>query len=369
MSKLFTNVKVGPYELSHRVVLAPLSRLRAEAGGIPGVLMAEYYGQRASEGGFLITESSAVLVDGNGYLGSPGLYDDRQIAGWRLVTKAIHAKGGKVFAQIYHAGRQSHADLRPNHDQPVGPSEVPHNTMAHTSAGWVTATPNRALAADEIPAIVEGFRSAAQRAMAAGFDGVELHGANGYLLDQFLQDSSNKRTDIYGGSFENRARLLLDATHAVIAVWGSDRVAVRLSPSSTFGEMADSDPHGLFTYVVQQLDKLNLAYLHLIEPRWLAEEGSEEQTPVVTQELRKHSSGVIIGAGGFNGHSAETIVDAGDADMIAFGRQFVANPDLPKRLRRNLSLNRYDRSTFYGGSEVGYTDYPFYREENEECEA
>ena len=198
---------------------------------------------------------------------------------------------------------------------------------------------------------------------------MELHGANGYLLDQFLQDGSNKRTDIYGGPFENRARLLLDATRAVISVWGSDRVAVRLSPSSTFGEMADSDPYGLFTYVVQQLDKLNLAYLHLIEPRWLAEEGSEEQKPVVTQELRKHFSGVIIAAGSFDGHSAETIADAGDADLIAFGRHFVANPDLPKRLHRNLPLNRYDRSTFYGGSEVGYTDYPFYHDENEECEA
>jgi N-ethylmaleimide reductase len=369
VSKLFTNIKVGPHEFSHRVVLAPLSRLRAETSGVPGALMVEYYGQRASEGGFLITESAAVLVDGNGYLGSPGLYDDSQIAGWRLVTDAIHARGGKVFAQIYHAGRQSHADLRPNHDQPVGPSEVPHGTMAHTSGGWVTATPNRALKIEEIPAIVEGFRAAAQRALAAGFDGVELHGANGYLLDQFLQDGSNKRTDSYGGSFENRARLLLDATRAVISVWGSNRVAVRLSPSSTFGEMADSDPHSLFQYVARQLDTLNLAYLHLIEPRWLAEEGSEEQTPVVTRELREHFSGVLITAGGFDGQSAKAIVEAGDADLIAFGRHFVANPDLPKRLRRNLPLNRYDRSTFYGGSEVGYTDYPFYDDTMEECEA
>lgn len=369
MSKLFSNIKVGQHEFLHRVVLAPLSRLRAEAGGVPGALMAKYYEQRASEGGFLITESAAVLADGNGYLGSPGLYDDSQIAGWRLVTDAIHAKGGKVFAQIYHSGRQSHQDLRPNCDRPVGPSEVPHNTMAHTSGGWVTATPNRALQAEEIPAIVEGFRVAAQRALAAGFDGVELHGANGYLLDQFLQDGSNKRTDSYGGSFENRTRLLLDATRAAISVWGGDRVAVRLSPSSTFGEMADSDPHGLFRYVAQQLNTLNLAYLHLIEPRWLAGEGSEEQRPVIAPELRKYFSGVIIAAGGFDGQSAKAIVDAGDADMIAFGRHFVANPDLPQRLRRNLPLNRYDRSTFYGGSEVGYTDYPFHGEETEECEA
>ncbi|MEZ0603229.1 alkene reductase [Paraburkholderia sp. IW21] len=240
-----------------------------------------------------------------------------------------------------------------------------------TNVGWLgyTATPNRALQAEEIPAIVEGFRAAAQRALAAGFGGVELHGANGYLLGQFLQDGSNRRTDSYGGLFENRARLLLDATRAVISVWGSDRVAVRLSPSSTFGEMADSDPHGLFRYVAQQLNTLDLAYLHLIEPRWLAEEGSEEQSPVITQELRKHSSGVVIAAASFDGRSAKAIVEAGDADMIAFGRHFVANPDLPKRLRRNLPLNRYDRSTFYGGSEVGYTDYPFYDEETVQCEA
>ncbi|MCA8091046.1 alkene reductase [Burkholderia anthina] len=369
MSKLFSNIKVGPYEFSHRVVLAPLSRLRAEVGGVPGALMARYYEQRASEGGFLITESAAVLADGNGYLGSPGLYDDRQIAGWRLVTDAIHAKGGKVFAQIYHSGRQSHQDLRPNHDRPVGPSDVPHNTMAHTSDGWVMATPNRALQAEEIPAIVEGFRAAAQRALAAGFDGVELHGANGYLLDQFLQDGSNKRTDSYGGSFENRARLLLDAIKGAISVWGSDRVAVRLSPGSTFGEMADSNPNDLFKYVTQQLNMLDLAYLHLIEPRWLADDSGETQNPIVTPELRKHFSGVIISAGGFDEHSAKASVDAAEADMIAFGRHFVANPDLPKRLRQDLPLNRYDRSTFYGGSEVGYTDYPFYREEKERCEA
>lgn len=363
MSRLFSHLKIGPYAFSHRVVLAPLSRMRADDGAVPGPLMAEYYGQRSSDGGLLIAESAAVVVDGNGYLGSPGLHDDSQIAGWRLVTDAVHSKGGRIFAQIYHAGRQSHADLRPNGDQPVGPSAVPHSSMAHTASGWVPATPNRALESHEIPAIVEGFRAAAQRALAAGFDGLELHGANGYLLDQFLQDGTNKRTDSYGGSFENRARLLLEVANAAISVWGSDRVAVRLSPSSTFGEMSDSNPHGLFAYVVQQLAKLNLAYLHLIEPRWLADEGTPEQQPVVIHELRGHFSGVIIAAGGFDGASAEGIISAGDADMVAFGRHFVANPDLPKRLRRNLPLNEYDRSTFYGGSESGYTDYTAHDDE------
>ncbi|MEM5461648.1 alkene reductase [Paraburkholderia phytofirmans] len=365
MSELFSCIKVGPYEFSHRVVLAPLSRLRADGDAMPGPLMAEYYSQRASEGGLLIAESSAADVDGNGYLGSPGLHDDSQIAGWRLVTDAVHAKGGKIFAQVYHAGRQSHADLRPNGDQPVGPSEMPHNSMAHTTNGWAPATPNRALEAHEIPVIVEGFRAAAKRALAAGFDGLELHGANGYLLDQFLQDGTNKRTDSYGGSFENRARLLLEVAHAAISVWGNDRVAVRLSPSSSFGEMSDSDPHGLFAYVVQQLAKLNLAYLHLIEPRWLTEDGTSVQQPVVTDELRKHFPGVIIAAGGFDGASAEAIISTGDADMVAFERRFAANPDLPTRLRRNLPLSRYDRSTFYRDSEFGYTDYPLHDDEPE----
>lgn len=365
MAKLFTSVKVGPYEISHRVVLAPLSRLRAQAGGIPGPLMAQYYEQRASEGGLLITEAAAALADGNGYLGSPGLYHDDQIAGWRKVTERVHAKGARIFAQIYHAGRQSHSDLRPFGDRPVGASDVPHQTMAHTADGWVPATPNRALHESEIPAIVEGFRKAAQRAFAAGFDGVELHGANGYLLDQFLQDNSNKRTDRYGGSFENRARFLTEVVRAVISVSSGDKVGVRLSPSSSFGEMADSNPMALFTFVTEQLSALNLAYLHLIEPRWLADGDAAENSAVITDHLRAHYHGTIISAGGYDGRSAHKMVESGNADLVAFGRHFVANPDLPHRLRHDLPLNEYDRATFYGGGDVGYTDYPFYDDKAE----
>ncbi len=365
MSRLFTSVKVGSYEFSHRVVLAPLTRMRAEEGAIPGALMAQYYAQRTSAGALLIGEATIAAANGNGYLGAPGLYEDSQIAGWRLVTDAVHAKGGKIFLQLYHAGRQSNAEVQPAGSQPVGPSAIPHGGVAYTKSGWVPNTPNRALEIDEIAELVESFRSAAQRGVEAGFDGVELHAANGYLFDQFLQDGSNKRTDIYGGSFENRARLLLDTTRAVISVWGSDKVAVRLGPSGSWGDMSDSDPEGLFTYVASELEKLDLAYLHLIEPRVLGnvDDDSKDQSAVATRLIRQHYKGTIIAAGGFKGDTAEAIIKAGDADLVAFGRDFIANPDLPERLRHNLPLNPYDRPTFFGGTDIGYTDYPFYDEE------
>lgn len=327
--------------------------------------MAEYYAQRTSPGALLIGEATIAAANGNGYLGAPGLYDDSQIAGWREVTNAVHAKGGKIFLQLYHAGRQSNAELQPDGARPVGPSEVPHGGVAYTDAGWVPNTPNRALETHEIAAIVESFRTAAERGVKAGFDGVELHAANGYLFDQFLQDGSNKRTDAYGGSFENRARFLMEATRAVISVWGSNKVAVRLGPSGSFGDMSDSDPLGLFTYVASELAKLDLAWLHLIEPRIVGnvEDESRDQSPVATQTIRRHYAGTIIAAGGFKRDSAEAIIAAGDADLVAFGRDFIANPDLPERLRRNLPLNAYDRPTFFGGTEIGYTDYPFHAEE------
>ncbi|RKR36962.1 alkene reductase [Paraburkholderia sp. BL17N1] len=365
MSKLFTSVKVGPYEFAHRVVLAPLTRMRAEDGARPGRLMAEYYAQRTSAGALLIGEATIAAVEGNGYLGAPGLYDDSQIAGWREVTDAVHAKGGRIFLQLYHAGRQSNAELQPQGRRPVGPSEVLHGGVAYTTAGWIPNTPNRALEIDEIAGIVESFRTATERGVKAGFDGVELHAANGYLFDQFLQDGSNKRADFYGGSFENRARLLMEATRAVISVWGSNKVAVRLGPSGSWGDMSDSDPVGLFSYVAAELAKLDLAYLHLIEPRIAGnvEDESRNPDPVAAQTIRKHYAGTIIAAGGFKRDSAEAILVDGDADLVAFGRDFIANPDLPERLRLNLPLNAYDRPTFFGGTEVGYTDYPFYEEE------
>ena len=366
MSQLFSKVAVGPYQFAHRVVLAPLTRMRAESGARPGPLMAEYYAQRTSPGALLIAEATIAAANGNGYLGAPGMYDDSQIAGWKRVTDAVHAKGGKIFQQLYHAGRQSNAQLQPDGGRPVGPSEVPHGGVAYTEAGWVPNTPNRALETAEIPAIVESFRTAAERSLKAGFDGIELHGANGYLFDQFLQDGSNRRTDAYGGSIANRARLLLDTTRAVISVWGADKVAVRLGPSGSWGDMSDSDPATLFAYVADELDKLGIAYLHLIEPRIAGnvEDDARDQQPVAARTMRAHFHGPIVVAGGFDGASAEAIVQAGDADLVAFGRHFIANPDLPERLRRELPLNDYDRPSFFGGTEIGYTDYPFYDEES-----
>jgi N-ethylmaleimide reductase len=365
MSLLMSEVKIGTNHFAHRVVLAPLTRMRAEAGAKPGPLMAEYYAQRASQGGFLIGEATIAAENGNGYLGAPGLYDDNQIAGWKLVTEAVHAKGAKIFLQLYHAGRQSNKDVQPAGSIPVGPSEVSHGGVAYTTEGWVPNTPNRALTIGEIEGLVESFRQAALRGQAAGFDGVEIHAGNGYLFDQFLQDGSNKRTDIYGGSFENRARFLLDTTKALISVWGSDKVAVRIGPSGNWGDMSDSDPEGLFVYVAEQLARLNLAYLHLIEPRIAGniEDESKDQAPVASQLIRKHYKGTIIAAGGFSLASAEAILKAGDADLVAFGRHFIANPDLPERFRNGWPLNDYDRLSFFGGTEQGYTDYPRYQGE------
>lgn len=364
MSKLFSPIQIGPHSFSHRVVLAPLTRMRAEAGAVPGSLMKEYYAQRASTGGFVIGEATIAAANGNGYLGAPGLFDDRQIAGWKAIVDAVHAKGAKMFLQLYHAGRQSHVDVQPEGAQPVGPSAIPHGGVAYTATGWVANTPNRALTVPEIKDLVESFRLAAKRGVEAGFDGVEIHAANGYIFDQFLQDGSNKRTDEYGGSFENRARFLLEVTQAVIGVWGSDKVAVRIGPSGSFGDMSDTDPVGLFTYVARELDKLHLAYLHLIEPRVLGndEDQSKSQEPVAARLIRQHYSGKIIAAGGFDGASAESILQEGAADMVAFGRHFIANPDLPERLRKHLPLNAYDRPSFFGGNHIGYTDYPFYKE-------
>ena len=365
MSKLFSPVKVGRHTFAHRVVLAPLTRMRAEANGVPGELMAEYYSQRASKGALLIGEATIAAPNGNGYLGAPGLYDDAQIAGWKKVTDAVHAKGAKIFLQLYHAGRQSHSAMQPGGARPVGPSEILHRGVAYTDAGWVPNTPNRALSVAEIKDLVESFRSAARRGLASGFDGVELHGANGYLVDQFLQNGSNKRTDEYGGSIANRARFLFEVTEALVSVWGADRVGVRIGPSGSFGDMSDSDPDALFSFVAQGLDRRGLAYLHLIEPRILgeSEDESKPQEPIGSRLIRKHYKGTIIAAGGFNGDSAEAIIDEGDADLVAFGRHFISNPDLPERLRHNLPLNPHVRDSFFGGTEVGYTDYPFYSEE------
>jgi N-ethylmaleimide reductase len=328
--------------------------------------MLEYYAQRASEGGLIVSEATTISITARGWYGAPGLYSHEQVAGWKRIVSAVHAKGGHMFSQLWHTGRASHHEMT-NGVMPVAPSVVPHyygpetSAVVSTPSGWTKPSPHRALDITEIPRIVEDYRKAAERAKAAGFDGVELHAGNGYLPDQFLQDGINKRTDMYGGSLENRSRFLLQVVEALVSVWDGNRVAVRIAPSGTWNEVSDSNPIALFDYVAKQLNRFGLAYLHIIEPRIkgnvLIAEG---QGHIATARLRKVFTGKIIAAGGFEPDTAEAAVREGDADLVAFGRYFVANPDLPKRIRLGLPLNAYDRDTFYTFDARGYTDYPFY---------
>ncbi|PYE19628.1 N-ethylmaleimide reductase [Paraburkholderia silvatlantica] len=360
MSQLFTPFRAGVLALGHRVVMAPLTRMRSDPGDRPNALMREYYAQRASEGGLIISEATPISRQGYGYAGAPGIYDDAQIEGWRAVTDAVHARGGQIVMQLWHVGRQSHPDIQPDGELPVAPSAIQAQGHGYSSKGEVPFSMPRALERHEISVIVAEFGAGAARAKAAGFDGVEIHGANGYLPDQFLQDGTNKRTDIYGGPIENRARFLLEVTQAAIDAFGADRVGVRLSPSGTYGSMSDNDPQATFGYAAAKLDAMGIAYLHVVEPRIKGTELIAEAEPVAARHLRSVFRGTLIAAGGFDGASAETILAAGDADAVAFGRAFIANPDLPERLRLGQPLNAYDRSTFYGGDARGYTDYPFH---------
>jgi N-ethylmaleimide reductase len=367
--KLFSPIQIGPITLFHRVVMAPLTRSRSlQPGDIPSDLMREYYTQRASDGGFIISEATSISITGRGWLGAPGLYSDEQVEGWKKITAAVHAKGGHMFSQLWHTGRSSHVETTGG-KTPVSASVNPSywkddSHLVSTPSGWVKPSPHRALDIAEIPGIIEDYRKAAERAKAAEFEGVELHAANGYLIDQFLQDGSNHRTDAYGGSIENRSRLLLQVVKALISVWGGDRVAVRIGPSGTWNGMADSSPQALFDYVADQLNPFGLAYLHIIEPRIkgnvLVAEG---QAPIASERLRKIFKGKIIAAGGFEPVTAEAIVEKGDADLVTFGRYFISNPDLPKRIKLGLPLNDYDRQTFYTFDARGYTDYPIYSEQ------
>ncbi|MFM0632152.1 alkene reductase [Paraburkholderia xenovorans] len=355
---LFTPLEVGRYKLAHRVVMPPLTRMRAGAGNVPNQLAPEYYAQRATEGGLIIAEATQVTPYGQGYPATPGNHSREQVAGWRKVTDAVHAKGGVIFLQLWHTGRSSHSSFQPNGGTPVAPSAIAITGQTALTPEWRSVgyeTP-RALGLEEIPAIIEAFWNGARDAMAAGFDGVEIHGANGYLLQQFLDDRSNRRTDIYGGSVENRARLLIEVAQALIEIWGADRVGVRLSPFGTYNDVGDSDPLGLYGYVLTRLNKLGVAYVSLIEAR--ASAGMEIDTPKEIGQLRPFWPGTLIVAGGFTAQSADEAIQSGLADAVAFGRLFIANPDLPARLRIGAPLNRYDRATFYGGGAAGYVDYP-----------
>jgi N-ethylmaleimide reductase len=359
---LFSPVQIGPYQLGHRLVMAPLTRMRAERPSLaPRPLNAEYYAQRATPGGLIIAEASPVAVTGFGSPGVPGIYSEQQIEGWRKVVDAVRANGGVIFLQLWHVGRVSHSSFQPGGALPVSASAVAISSefKASTADGKIVPyeTP-RALETDEISGVVDAFRQAAQNALTAGFDGVEIHGANGYLIEQFLQSRSNQRTDRYGGSIENRVRLLMEITKGAIEVWGANRVGVRLSPYGIANGSGEPDPMPLYTHAIQSLDPLGLAYLHFIEPRSSGAGRAEvnwQNVPSAMVLFRPIWRGKLIAAGGFTGDAA---IAAGHADAVAFGRIFISNPDLPRRLQRGYPLKPYNRATFYGGDVAGYTDYP-----------
>ena len=352
---LFSPYRLGDLELSNRLVMSPMTRSRAVEGNVTNPLAPTYYAQRASAG-LILTEATQVSHQGVGYIRTPGIHSAEQVAGWRAITDAVHRAGSKIFAQLWHVGRVSHPDFHGG-ALPVAPSALPVEGEAFTTQGRTKLVTPRALEIDELPGIVATFRAGAENARAAGFDGVELHGANGYLLDQFLRDGSNRRTDAYGGSIENRARFPLEVVDAVTAVWGPQRVGYKVAPYFSGYSMSDSHPLQTFSFIASQLSKRGLLYLHVTEPvnnNPATPAGSERATPI----LRGKFKGALIANGGYDVHTAHAAIARGEADLVAFGVPFLANPDLPVRYRSNAALNAPDQATFYAGEAKGYIDYP-----------
>lgn len=352
---LFDPFRLGDLTLANRIVMAPLTRNRAAAGFVPGPMAPTYYAQRA-DAGLLITEASQISQQGQGYQDTPGIYSDAQVEGWKKVTEAVHAKGGRIFIQLWHVGRVSHTVLQPGGGAPVAPSAIAAQTKTFVNNSFAETSEPRALEKDEIAGIVADYRRAAANAIKAGFDGVEVHGANGYLIDQFLKDGSNKRTDAYGGSIENRARFLLEVMDAVIAEIGAGRTALRLSPVSPANGISESAPQLLFNHVIEELEKRHPVYIHVVEG---ATGGPRDVAPDFSfEELRKRYTGAWMVNNGYDLALASKVIAEGQADLVAFGKPFIANPDLVERLRRAAPLNEVDRETLYGGGEKGYLDYP-----------
>lgn len=351
---LFSPYDLGGLVLANRIVMAPLTRNRAGAGLVPSRFAADYYAQRASAG-LIITEATQVSTQAQGYQDTPGLYTPEQIAGWRKVTDAVHAKGGRIFVQLWHVGRVSHVDLHDG-EAPVAPSAIRAETKTFVNNGFADVSEPRALKAEEIPGIVEDFRKAAANAIMAGFDGVEVHGANGYLLDQFLRETANVRTDAYGGSIENRARLLIEVTATVAKEIGAERTGVRLSPvSPAGGSVLSGNEQAQYGYVVEKLDGLGIAYIHIVEG---ATGGPRAATPFDFDALRQRFRNTYIANNGYDLDLARSRLDAGKADLFAFGHHFIANPDLVERLKTGTPLTQMNPATIYGGGAQGYTDYP-----------
>lgn len=353
--KLFTPLTIGTMTLPNRIVMAPLTRNRAAEGNVPHDLNVQYYAQRATAG-LIISEGTQISPEGQGYLATPGLHADEQVLGWRAVTDAVHAKGGHIFAQLWHVGRVSHTSLRQWEQPPVAPSAITARTQVFTRKGFVDASPPRALETEEVARVVEDYRKAAENAKIAGFDGVELHAANGYLVDQFLRDGSNKRHDCYGGNVENRVRFLSEVLAALITVYPATRVGVRFSPFSNFADIDDSNPMATFGAAIARASEFGLGYLHLVE----GQTGGTRDLPAGSdiRALRKLFAGAYLANNGYDRAAAIEAVNSGAADLIAFGRPFIANPDLVTRLTQNAPLNEPIQTTFYGGGAEGYTDYP-----------
>lgn len=350
---LLSPIKIGCYHLPNRVVMAPLTRMRAPQG-IANDLMATYYTQRASAG-LIISEATSISPQGIGYPDIPCIYNAEQVESWKKVTSAVHEKNGHIFLQLWHVGRISHPDYH-NGELPVAPSPIQPKGHAITPSGMKPFVTPRDLSIAEIQDVVDHYRHAAENALAAGFDGVEIHAANGYLIDQFLRDGSNQRTDDYGGSLENRTRFLLEVTEAVVSVWGAERVGVRLAPSGTFNDMTDSVPEALFVYVLEQLNRFNLAYVHVVDA--LESDIRHGANVVDLAVLRAAYQGILIVCGGYDDERANETIQQGLADAVAFGQLYIANPDLVERFAANAPLNEPDAHTFYGGDAKGYIDYP-----------
>ena len=351
--KLFTPIKVGNLTLPNRVVMAPMTRSRA-VGNVINPSAATYYGQRSSAG-LIVTEASQICAQGIGYPDTPGIHTEAQVSAWKKITAEVHSRGGRIFLQLWHVGRISHPLFQPNGDLPVSASAVAPKGSSYTHEGMKEFVTPRALEIAEIKKIVEQYAQGARNAKHAGFDGVEIHGANGYLIDQFLRDGTNKRTDAYGGSIANRLRFALEVVDAVRAEW--DQTALRISPSGAFNDMYDSDPLATFGALARELDQRKLAYLHLVEPG--EADIAAGQKPVRAADLRPLFHGPLMVNAGYTAARAEQVLAAGNADLVSFGQSFLANPDLPRRLRDELTLNPANPKTFYGGTEAGYTDYPF----------
>jgi N-ethylmaleimide reductase len=353
---LFTPIEVGPLTLNNRIAMAPLTRSRAGSGNVPTQLTALYYAQRASAG-LIISEATQISPDGQGYISTPGIHSKEQIEGWKCVTKAVHIAGGRIVLQLWHVGRISHPSFQPGGVAPIAPSAIKPDVQAFTAEGFQQVPTPRALDAFEIPAIIERYAQAASNAIAAGFDGVEIHAANGYLIDQFLRDQTNKRTDRYGGSSENRSRFLMEVVDAVTGAVGADVTGVRISPQNGQNDIADSNPQALFNHVAEQLSGKGLAYLHVIE----GDTGGVPVPPFDYMKIKTLFGGVVIANNGFDKARANKALAEGRADLIAFGKPFISNPDLVIRMFLDTPLMPANRETFYGGSEQGYTDYPILR--------